>query len=115
MREGMPQDELRATSPRRLHAARLRRATSACSSASTPRSRTAASTPQKLHEGDVVMIDDGVRVEGYQSDITRTVVFGKPTQRQSDVWNLEKRAQTAAFNAIKIGAPCEASTPPRAR
>ncbi len=53
------------------------------------------------------MIDDGVRCEGYQSDITRTVVFGKPTQRQRDVWETEQRAQQAAFNAITIGAPCE--------
>lgn len=66
-----------------------------------------SSTPQTLKEGDVVMIDDGVKVEGYVSDITRTVVFGKPTQRQTDVWNLELEAQTAAFNAIKIGATCE--------
>lgn len=66
-----------------------------------------SSTPQTLKEGDVVMIDDGVKVEGYTSDITRTVVFGKATQRQTDVWNLELEAQTAAFNAIKIGATCE--------
>ena len=66
-----------------------------------------SATPQKLREGDVVMIDDGVSVHGYQSDITRTTVFGKPTQRQKDVWNIEKEAQTAAFSAIKIGAPCE--------
>lgn len=66
-----------------------------------------SSTPQTLKEGDVVMIDDGVKVEGYVSDITRTVVFGKPTQRQTDVWNVELAAQTAAFNAIRIGAPCE--------
>jgi Xaa-Pro dipeptidase len=66
-----------------------------------------SSTPQKLEEGDVVMIDGGTSCEGYQSDITRTVVFGKPTQRQIDVWNLEKRAQTAAFEAMKLGAPCE--------
>lgn len=66
-----------------------------------------SSTPQTLKEGDVVMIDDGVKVEGYVSDITRTVVFGKATQRQTDVWNVELAAQTAAFNAIKIGATCE--------
>lgn len=66
-----------------------------------------SSTPQTLKEGDVVMIDDGVKVEGYVSDITRTVVFGKATQRQTDAWNLELEAQTAAFNAIKIGATCE--------
>jgi Xaa-Pro dipeptidase len=65
-------------------------------------------TPQKLREGDVVQIDDGCSVDGYQSDITRTVVFGKPTKRQIDVWNLEKRAQAAAFAAAKPGVPCEA-------
>ncbi len=64
-------------------------------------------TPQTLKAGDVVMIDDGVSVEGYVSDITRTTVFGKPTQRQIDVWNKEKEAQDAAFKAIRIGAPCE--------
>jgi Xaa-Pro dipeptidase len=63
---------------------------------------------QKLREGDVVQIDDGCSIEGYQSDITRTVVFGRPTKRQIDVWNLEKRAQAAAFEAAKPGVPCEA-------
>ena len=66
-----------------------------------------SATPQRLREGDIVMIDDGVACEGYQSDITRTVVFGKPTQRQIDVWEIEKRAQAAAFKAIAIGATCE--------
>jgi Xaa-Pro dipeptidase len=65
-------------------------------------------TPQKLREGDVVQIDDGCQVDGYQSDITRTVVFGKPTKRQTEVWNLEHRAQAAAFAAAKPGVPCEA-------
>jgi Xaa-Pro dipeptidase len=64
--------------------------------------------PQKLREGDVVQIDDGCTVEGYQSDITRTIVYGRPTKRQIDVWNLEKRAQAAAFEAAKPGVPCEA-------
>jgi Xaa-Pro dipeptidase len=63
--------------------------------------------PQKLHEGDVVLIDAGCTVEGYTSDITRTTVFGKPTQRQRDVWGIEKRAQSAAFAAAKVGATCE--------
>ena len=64
-------------------------------------------TPQIIRLGDVVMVDGGTRCEGYASDITRTIVFGKPTKRQTDVWNLEKKAQDAAFAAIKIGAPCE--------
>ena len=63
--------------------------------------------PQALREGDVVLIDAGCTVDGYTSDITRTTVFGKPTQRQRDIWELEKRAQTAALNAAQIGATCE--------
>jgi Xaa-Pro dipeptidase len=63
--------------------------------------------PQKLQVGDVVQIDDGCSVDGYQSDVTRTVVFGKPTKRQTDVWNLEHKAQAAAFAAAQPGASCE--------
>ena len=63
--------------------------------------------PQKLRDGDVVLIDAGCTVDGYTSDITRTTVFGKPTQRMLDVWALEKRAQSAAFATAKIGATCE--------
>jgi methionine aminopeptidase len=53
------------------------------------------------------MVDGGTSCEGYASDITRTFVLGKASQRQTDVWNLEKKAQDAAFAAVKIGAPCE--------
>jgi Xaa-Pro dipeptidase len=63
--------------------------------------------PQKLREGDLVLIDDGVSVEGYQSDITRTVIFGKPTARQRQVWELERQAQDAALRAAQVGATCE--------
>jgi len=63
--------------------------------------------PQTLHEGDVVLVDDGCTVEGYQSDITRTTVFGKPTERQRQVWNLERKAQDAALAAARPGAACE--------
>jgi len=63
--------------------------------------------PQTIQEGDIVLIDGGTSCEGYQSDISRTICVGKPTQRQVEVWNLEKQAQDAAFNAIKMGAPCE--------
>lgn len=63
--------------------------------------------PQQLREGDMVLIDDGCSVEGYQSDITRTTVFGKPTKRQREIWDLERRAQDAALAAAKPGATCE--------
>ena len=65
--------------------------------------------PQRLKKGDIVLMDCGCTVEGYNSDITRTVVFGaEPTKRQQEIWNLEKKAQDAGFAAAKIGAPCEA-------
>jgi len=62
----------------------------------------------RLNEGDVVLMDGGCTVEGYHSDISRTLVFGEPTQRHRDVWALEKEAQAAAFAAAQPGAPCEA-------
>ncbi len=63
--------------------------------------------PQRLRDGDVVLIDAGCTVEGYVSDITRTSVFGTPTQRQRDVWDVEKHAQDAALAAAQVGATCE--------
>jgi Xaa-Pro dipeptidase len=62
--------------------------------------------PQRLREGDVVLVDAGCTVEGYVSDITRTTVFGTPTQRQRDVWEVEKKAQSAALSAAQVGATC---------
>jgi len=66
-----------------------------------------SSQPQQLKAGDVVLMDGGCSVESYQADITRTFVFGKPTQRQRDIWDLERKAQDAAFAAAKVGVPCE--------
>jgi Xaa-Pro aminopeptidase len=63
--------------------------------------------PQQLKTGDIVLIDGGCTIDGYQSDITRTTVLGKPTKRQTDVWNLELAAQNAAFKAAQVGATCE--------
>jgi Xaa-Pro dipeptidase len=63
--------------------------------------------PQRLREGDIVLLDAGCGLHGYQSDITRTTVFGKPTARQTEIWNLERKAQDAAFAAAQVGATCE--------
>lgn len=64
--------------------------------------------PQTLQDGDMVLIDTGCHLEGYRSDITRTYVFGEPTARQREIWDLEQRAQQAAFDAAVLGSPCEA-------
>ena len=64
--------------------------------------------PQLLKKGDIVLMDCGCKVEGYCSDITRTIVFGaEPTKRQLDIWNLEQKAQSAGFAAAEIGIACE--------
>jgi Xaa-Pro dipeptidase len=60
-----------------------------------------------LRERDVVLIDTGCRIDGYNSDITRTYVFGEASKRVREVWDSEKEAQSAAFEAARLGAPCE--------
>lgn len=62
---------------------------------------------QALATDELVLIDTGCRVQGYNSDITRTYVFGQPSQEHRRVWDVEKRAQAAAFAAVKPGVPCE--------
>lgn len=62
---------------------------------------------QTLTSGDLVLIDTGCRVQGYNSDITRTYVFGEPSPEHRRIWEIEKRAQAAAFAAVKPGVPCE--------
>jgi Xaa-Pro dipeptidase len=58
---------------------------------------------QTLRRGDTVLIDTGCKVHNYISDITRTYVFGEPSERQRFVWNAEKQAQRAAFEAARLG------------
>jgi Xaa-Pro dipeptidase len=59
--------------------------------------------PQKLKEGDVVLIDDGCLVEGYWSDVTRTGVFGKPTEKMQRAYDAVRKAQNAALEAARAG------------
>lgn len=65
-------------------------------------------TPQTIKEGTIVMIDDGCTVEGFQSDLTRTFVLSKATDKMKKVYEIVRRAQDAALAAAKPGAPCEA-------
>jgi len=64
-------------------------------------------TPQTIREGTIVMIDDGCTVEGYQSDITRTVVLGKATDKMKKVFDIVRQAQSAALKAARPGAALE--------
>ena len=62
---------------------------------------------QSLQKGDTVLLDMGASVGGYYSDITRTYTFGKPTRKQREMWEIERAAQNALFEAAQIGASCE--------
>ncbi|GBR02572.1 M24 family metallopeptidase [Acetobacter oeni] len=61
--------------------------------------------PQIVRENDIVLMDCGCTVEGYQSDVSRTFVPGKATDRQRQVWNQVRQGQQVAFTAAKNGAP----------
>lgn len=62
-----------------------------------------SSKPQTLREGSILMLDDGCAVEGYTSDITRTFVLGKATDKMKRVFDVVKRAQTAALETARPG------------
>ncbi len=61
-------------------------------------------TPQVIRENQVVLIDDGCFVQGYQSDISRSFVYGTPTDRQKRVFDIVHQAQSAALAAAHPGA-----------
>lgn len=63
---------------------------------------------QHLRAGELVLIDTGCRVEGYHSDITRSWIWGRADDEQRRIWDLERAAQQAAFDAVRPGVPCEA-------
>lgn len=63
-------------------------------------------TPQVVKEGSILLIDGGCKVEGYSSDISRTFVLGKATDKMKQVFELEHKAQTAALKAARPGVPC---------
>ena len=58
---------------------------------------------QKLKEGDVVLIDGGCTVDGYESDVTRTGVLGKPSEKIQRVYEIVRKAQDAALDTARAG------------
>ncbi len=66
-----------------------------------------STAPQIIREGTVIMVDDGCTVDGYQSDITRTFVLGKASDKARRVFDIVRDAQTAALKAAKPGVPLE--------
>lgn len=64
--------------------------------------------PQTLSEGDIVLMDCGCNVHGYQSDISRTFVFGEANAHQKEVWQTVRRGQQIAFETAQLGTPAGA-------
>lgn len=61
--------------------------------------------PQLVKPGEVILMDCGASVQGYQSDISRSFVYGKPTPRQQQVWDHMRKGQDVAFAAAQSGTP----------
>jgi Xaa-Pro dipeptidase len=66
-----------------------------------------STVPQVIREGSLVMLDGGCTAEGYQSDITRTFVFGKPSDKMKKVFDIVHNAQSAAIKAARPGRECQ--------
>lgn len=64
--------------------------------------------PQTLKKDDWVLIDTGAVLHGYISDITRSFCFGQPSSEHRVAFDAECQAQLAAYEAAKVGLPCEA-------
>ena len=67
-----------------------------------------STVPEVIREGALIMLDDGCTVEGYNSDITRTFVLGKPTDKMLSVFDIVRRAQSAALHTARPGVECQA-------
>jgi Xaa-Pro dipeptidase len=67
-----------------------------------------STAPREIHEGSVIMMDGGCRVEGYVSDITRTFVLGKATDKMKKVFEIVHQAQSTALATARPGLPCGA-------
>jgi Xaa-Pro dipeptidase len=61
--------------------------------------------PQMLQEDGIILMDCGCSVHDYESDISRTWVFGEPTKKQREVWETVKRGQERALEVAKVGTP----------
>ena len=64
-------------------------------------------TPQVVKEGTILLIDGGCKVEGYESDISRTFVLGKPTDKMNKVFDIVHEAQSTALKTARPGIPAQ--------
>ncbi len=63
-------------------------------------------TDKVIGIGDFVTMDFGCVLDGYCSDITRTVVIGRASEKQKEIYEIVKAANDAAIDAIAVGKNC---------
>ena len=64
-----------------------------------------SSQVQQVREGEIVLMDCGCAYQGYQSDISRTFVYGEPSKKQRQVWETVRRGQQLAYDTAQPGTP----------
>jgi len=62
---------------------------------------------RKLEPGDAILVDTGAIVRGYYSDLTRTVFYGEPTDRQKEIYEAVLQANMVAYDSVRPGIKCE--------
>lgn len=62
--------------------------------------------PQEIREGSTVLVDCGCKVHGYESDISRSWVFGAPSAKQRKMWDTVRRGQQIVYETAKMGVKC---------
>lgn len=67
----------------------------------------AVPSDKKIQEGDFLTLDFGATYKGYHSDMTRTVVFGKPTEEMKNIYNAVWGANTDAIKAVRADISCK--------
>lgn len=65
-------------------------------------------TPQSVRDGSLILMDCGCSVHGYESDVSRTWVFGEPSAKQRAVWDTVKRGQEIVLETAQVGTPAGA-------
>jgi Xaa-Pro dipeptidase len=105
LREGMTQHEVSALATRGYARMELQGEASVFFGASSALPH-GSRQEQALREGVGVMIDDGTTVEGYQSDVTRMSVLGKPPEKLQQAFEIVRNAQNAALATAVAGHEC---------
>ena len=59
--------------------------------------------PRRIRPGDLIVIDFGARYNAYCSDVTRTVVMGKATKKQQEIYDTVRRAQAESIKRMRAG------------